>query len=151
MTWDIDSSGEDGSQSRLPASVAEAKRRTDAAGGPELYAYDSTLQPTELARAEGLAKLRWVQDRELARTLYQLFWWSQTEDSAGRRRDEERRQEEHARWTSGVLMRCRRGDYGRQIRERADVVDESSPSARDTFVRWLQHERAAAGWPPAMG
>ena len=110
----------------LPDDLAAEKARIDALGGADAYPFDPKLNKRFISKAEGLDRLCYIEDRTMARSLYELWFGAQAnardpEQLAQRRRDEAKKRQDDLEWLSNVAKSCLAGAFGGFIRKEAEL------------------------------
>ena len=115
------------------------KAHYDALGGADGFPFDAKLDKRFMPRVEGLDKLCYVPDRELAGLLYELFWT--LKPGPGRDRDAEAKHAEELEWLSNVATSSLSGAFGQLVRKEAErwLLGEDGSVTDDeaTLRTWL--------------
>lgn len=115
------------------------KAHYDALGGAEGFPFDAKLNKRYMSRVEGLDKLCYVPDRELASLLYEMFWT--LAPAPERDRNAEAKHAEELEWLGNVATSSLSGAFGQLVRKEAERwLLEQDGSVTDDEARlrtWL--------------
>lgn len=120
------------------------KAHYDALGGADGFPFDPSLNKRYMRRADGLERLCYIEDRALARLLYDLFWT--LKPAQERDRVAEERHAEELEWLTAVATSSLNGAFGQLVKREAERwLVEADGSATDDEQRlraWLTKVRS---------